>query len=437
MIKRPFVRVPENGNGDHPYSISNLCSEQLIKMLLKPQLVNYPGTLSSLQQESAAKGDPLQDVKNMQTTNQKHHGIFSESTALQNQSSVNQSGATILNSSSNATIPGNLSSIPKFENQTIVGNNNAKTKLEAEVSTDQLSQLTPTGQGSMEKLASGLVNPQNLVNQLTFLNQNQGSVPLQTNSWSMHPESLLYHSQQAEINQSDFPSTNVSLPSLDADECMFYSSCQPFVGTVRSPGPLSVFGMLDPSFVFPEANNYPLPSMGQDLWDNNLRILPQVEQLTSLPQQDPCNLNCVSYSTSLKDLSDESNNQSGTYSCHNVDVSNGGSSVIDPSVSSTILDEFSTLKNADFQNPSDCLVGNFSLSQDVQSQITSTSLGDSQALSRQDIPDNSGGTSSSNVDVDESSLLQNSSWQQVVPPVRTYTKVTTFPMKFQIQWNLL
>lgn len=404
-------------------------------MLLKPQLVNYPGILSSLHQESAAKGDPLQDVKNMQTTNQKHHGTLSESTALQNQSFVDQSGATTLNSSTNATTPGNLSSVPKFENQTVAGNNNAKTKLEAEVSTDQLSQLASSGQGSIEKMASGLVNPQNLVNQLTLLNQNQGSIPLQTSSWSMHPESLLYHSQQTEINQSDIPSTNISLPSLDAaDECMFFSSSQPFVGTLRSPGPLSAYGVQDPSFLFPEANSYPLPSMGQELWDNNLRFLPQVEQLTPFPQQDPCNLNSVSYSTSLKDLSDESNNQSGTYSCHNVDVGNGGSSVIDPSVSSTILDEFSTLKNADFQNPSDCLVGNFSSSQDVQSQITSTSLGDSQTLSRQDIPDNSGGTSSSNVDVDDSSLLQNSSWQQVVPPVRTYTKVNFF-YELQIPGN--
>lgn len=430
MIKRPFIRVPETGNGDLPYSISNLCSEQVIKMLLKPQLVNYPGTLSSLHQEPAAKLDPLQDVKNMQTTTQRQPVIFPESTLLQNQirppsSSVDQSGATY-SSSNMMMIPGNVNSISKFETPTPVGNNAAKPKIETEISTDQLCQLPSAGQGSMEKLASGLMNPQNLVNQLTFLNQNQSPVQLQNSSWTMHPETLLYHSQQNEINQSDFPCTNASLPSLDTDECMFYSSCQPFAGSLRSPGPLSVFGMQDPSFVFPEANNYSLPSMGQDLWDNNLRFLPQAEQLTSFPQQDPCNLNCVSsYSGNLKDLSDESNNQSGTYSCHNVDVGNGGSCVVDPSVSSTILDELSPLKKADFQNPSDCLLGNYSSSQDVQSQITSTSLGgDSQALSRQDLPDNSGGTtSSSNVDLDESSLLQNSSWQQVVPPVRTYTKV--------------
>ncbi|PQM39950.1 auxin response factor 5 isoform X2 [Prunus yedoensis var. nudiflora] len=66
----------------------------------------------------------------------------------------------------------------------------------------------------------------------------------------------------------------------------------------------------------------------------------------------------------------------------------GVSTVIDPSVSSTILDELSTVKNADFHNPSDCLVGNLSSSQDLQSQFTSASLGDSQAFSRQDLADN-------------------------------------------------
>ncbi|ONI21652.1 hypothetical protein PRUPE_2G078700 [Prunus persica] len=54
------------------------------------------------------------------------------------------------------------------------------------------------------------------------------------------------------------------------------------------------------------------------------------------------------------------------------------------------LDEISTLKKADFHNPSDCLVGNLSSSQDLQSQCTSASLGDSQAFSRQYLADNSG-----------------------------------------------
>jgi auxin response factor len=162
--------------------------------------------------------------------------------------------------------------------------------------------------------------------------------------------------------------------------------------------------------------------MNQDVWDHqmsNSTFISQANQLISSTQQEPCTLN----SGAVKDLSDESNDQSGIYGSLNFDASNGGGSVVDPSVSSAILDEFCTLKDADLQNASDCLVGNLSSSQDVQSQITSASLADSQAFSRQDFPDNSGGTSSSNVDFDNSNMLQNSSWQQVAPRVRTYTKV--------------
>lgn len=59
----------------------------------------------------------------------------------------------------------------------------------------------------------------------------------------------------------------------------------------------------------------------------------------------------------------------------------------------------------------------------MQSKIPSASVAESQAFSLQEFPDSSGGASSSNGEFDESSLLQNSSWQQVAPRVRTYTKV--------------
>lgn len=431
LIKRPFIRVPEIGNGNSfPYSISNLCSEQLVNMLLKPQLVNHAGTLAALQQQSPANGDLVADMKAMQAKlNQKNPGVFSEGTSLQSQnppqSSLDQSATINVNTTSHAILPGKLNNLTKFGSQAPVGNSTDKTKLETDFSADQLSQLNSTGLGIEDKLAAGFVSPYNLVNQLTFANQNQSAAQLQTSPRPMQPplESLLYHSQQTDMPNSDFNSTNGSLPFLDNDECIFYQSCQPFAGTLRSQGPLSVFGLQDSSAVLTEANNSSLTSIGQEMWDNSLnncRLLPQVDQLTS-SHQGPGSLNCISNSSSLRDLSDESNNQSGIYGCPNVDVGSGVSTVIDPSVSSTILDEFSTLKNADFHNPSDCLLGNLSSSQDLQSQITSASLGDSQAFSRQDLADNSGGTSSSNIDLDE--LQNNSSWHQVVPPVRTYTKV--------------
>ncbi|PQQ01445.1 auxin response factor 5 isoform X2 [Prunus yedoensis var. nudiflora] len=208
------------------------------------------------------------------------------------------------------------------------------------------------GQGIEDKLAAGFVSPYNLVNQLTFANQNQSTAQLQTSPRLRQPplESLLYHSQQTDMPHSDFNSTNGSLPFLDNDECIFYQSCQPIAGTLTSPGPLFVLGLQDSSAVLTEANNSSLTSIGQEMWDNSLnncRLLPHVDQLTS-SHRDLGSLNCISNSSSLRDLSDESNNQNGIYGCPNVDVGSGVSTVIDPSVSSTILDEFSTLENADF-----------------------------------------------------------------------------------------
>ncbi|CAN6539255.1 unnamed protein product [Malus baccata var. baccata] len=385
MTKRSFIRVPEIGNGNSfPYPISNLCSEQLVNMLMKPQLVNHAGTLATLQQESAANVDSV-DMKAMQAKiNQK-----------------NPADGVNANAPSHGIPPGNLNTVAKFGSQAPVGSSTEKMKSEPELSADQLSQLSSAGQGIEDKLAAGFASPYNLMNQLTFANQNPSSAQLQTSPRPMQPlDSLLYHSQQTELPHSDFNGMNSSLPFLDNDECMFYSSCLPFSGALRSPGPLSAFGLPDSSTVLTDANTSSLTSIGQDMWDNSL-------------------IN----SSSLRDLSDESNNQSGIYGCPNIDVGSCLSTVVDPSVSSTILDDFSTLKNANFQNSSDCLVKNLSSSQDLQSQITSVSLGDSQAFSRQDLADASGGTSSSNVELDESSLLQNSSWHPVVAPVRTYTKV--------------
>ncbi|KAM1662926.1 hypothetical protein ACFX13_043215 [Malus domestica] len=386
MIKRPFIRVPEVGNGNsYPYPISNLCSEQLVNMLMKPQLANHAGTLAALQRESASNADSVVDMKAMYAKiNQK-----------------NLADGVNANAPSHELPPGRLNVAAKFGSQTPVGNGTEKTKLEPEFSADQLSQLNSVGHGIEDKLATGFASPYSHVNQLTFANQNQDAAQLQTSPRPMQPplESLLFHSQ-TDLPHSDFNGMNSSLPFLDNDECMFYSSCQSFSGALRSPGPLSAFGLQESSAVLTEANNSSLTSIGQDMWDNTL-------------------IN----SSSLRDLSDESNNQSGIYGCPSIDVGSCLSTVVDPSVSSTILNDFSTLKNSNFQNSSDCLVRNLSSSQDLQSQITSASLGDSQAFSRQDLADNSGGTSSSNVDLDESSLLKNSSWHKVVAPVRTYTKV--------------
>ncbi|MED6118353.1 hypothetical protein PIB30_002062 [Stylosanthes scabra] len=129
----------------------------------------------------------------------------------------------------------------------------------------------------------------------------------------------------------------------------------------------------------------------------------------------------------LRNLSVESNNPSEIWDNTSVvDVSNASATMVEPSDSSAILDEFCTLEDKDFQELSDCMMTNFGMSQDVQSQITSASLAEPHGFSVQDLAVNAGGASSSKVGFDECSFLQNNSRPQVAakaPPRRTYTKV--------------
>ncbi|KAA8528725.1 hypothetical protein F0562_036080 [Nyssa sinensis] len=418
LVKRPFIGVPENLNGDLPYPpISNLWSEQLIKMLIKPQSVNHPGIISPATQDSAAKGALASE--NVLSESVNHPQFY-----------VNQPNTINPNFSLQANLPEKLQTPNKLGKQSQPGIITVVTKSEPVFAPGELNHLNSSvGQCNEEKLAASPMNPQNLANQLTFLNQNHGSSQLRTSpSWLMqsHLESLIVHPQQIDAPQLESPTINGLLLYPNTNE-LYPSMCQSLAGFQRSAQPSSVIGKQDPSVVFSEAVNATLPSTCHEMWDHhllNLRCLSQGNQVAPLPQQDPCSLHCISNSDGLRDLSDESHNQSEIYSCLNFDGSNGGSTstMIDPSVSSTILDEFCTLKETDFQNPSDYFIGNFSSSQDVQSQVTSASLVDSQAFSLQEFPDNSGGATS-NVEFDDSSLLQNSSWQQLPPPMRTYTKV--------------
>eukprot|EP00258_Populus_trichocarpa_P034238 XP_024450257.1 auxin response factor 5 isoform X2 [Populus trichocarpa] len=416
LVKKPLALLPGSGNASLPYaSMSNMYSEQLINMLMKPQAVNYPGICgTALPEVSAVKVGSL-DVKNMQAAiNQTPQLNQSGITPIENQNysqiCLDQSNA--MNSySSKANVAGKSLSLSKVENQASVGGVDGKFKAKPEHLPDQLSQPTSTGECIVQKPISCPMTQQNATNHLVFQNQNQGQSQLQASLWPMQAltESSLLNSQQIRASLADATTPNCSLPFLDAGEWISHPMS---IDSMCRSGPLSMFGLQDPS----------LPFMHQDAWDHqmsNLRILSEANQLIPLAQQEPCSFN----SGAVKDSSDESNDQSGIYGSLNIDASNGGGSVYDRSVSSAILDEFCTLKDADLQNASDCLVGNLSSSQDVQSQITSASLADSQAFSRQDFPDNSGGTSSSNIEFDNSNLLQNNSWQQVAPRVRTYTKV--------------
>ncbi|XP_022134989.1 auxin response factor 5 isoform X2 [Momordica charantia] len=443
LVKRPVLRVPENVRGDLSYAAPTLCSEPLMKMLLRPQMVNLHGGATT-QQDSVNNLVKLQDMKGMQPIinpkmqQQQQQLISSETASPQNQNhhhpapTPTQSDAINSTSSPETNLPGNVHASAAIESEAPTGADVVdKPKYERHLSTNESNNpLPPVGDCGEEKLSGNDVNMQTLVNQLSFVNQNQiPMMQLQPVSWPIQQpqlESLIPHPQPIDMPQPEFTNSNGLISSLDGDGCLINPSCLPLPGVMRSPGSLSMLGLQESSTMFPEALNFPLPSTTQDMWDplNSIRFPSQTNHLVSFSHPDASNLNCMAVNANaMRDVSDESNNQSGIYSCSNLEISNCGSALVDPAVSSTILDDYCTFKDADFPNPSDCLAGNFSSSQDVQSQITCASLGDSQAFSRQEYHDNSGGTSSCNVDFDEGSLLQNGSWKQVVPPMRTYTKV--------------
>ncbi|CAI9270616.1 unnamed protein product [Lactuca saligna] len=312
MVTRPFMRAPEtiNGNFSNP-SMSSLWSEQLVKMLMKPQTNHNTPPV-------------IQDTF---TTNRPQFHLIQPNTT------------TTITAAS-----------PPQSTQNLSGDHQSDQKPPITVTSDTI------------KPESKPMSP--------FLNQ-------------LSPfDSSVLHGQQFDSPQIDSSSLNGLFP-------------------------------------YPDTNVLnPYQSLGSETWD------PQPNNTSrSFFQQ---NTGPTNYG--FKDLTDENQNHNNVYNCINFEGSNGGSTVVDPSVSSTVLDEFCNLKDIEFQNPSNYLVSNnnFSSSQDVQSQITSASLVDSQAYSMQELPDNSGGASSSNGEFDDSGgLLQNNSWQQVAVPtrVRTYTKI--------------
>ncbi|CAJ1972521.1 unnamed protein product [Sphenostylis stenocarpa] len=421
LLRRPFMRVPENGTMELSNSMPNLYSEHMMKMLFKPQIINNNGAmLSAMQQESAPARGPFQEMK---TT------LAPENMPLRNlhtQCMPDQTNRLNMQSLLKSDQPDKLHTLAKIDNHLPSGIVTDKPKLEPEVLPDHMIDYPSMEGCNIEKVAANPVNQQGLANELTFHAQNQTPLLTHSSPWPMQPqlESSIPQQQMIDMSQTETAMVNSLLPQLDIDEWMAYASSQPFAVPNRPTGPLS--DLQEHTSLQPQVVNPPLPSMNHEVWDHyvkSLKFLSQTDQLTSICQPGTFGLNGMSSSSSLRDLSAESNNQSEI--CVNVDVSNNsvGTTMVDPSTSSTILDEFCTMKEREFQNPNDCLVGNLSSSQDVQSQITSASLAESHAFSLRDIPDNSGGTSSSHVDFDESSFLQHNSWQKVPAPIRSYTKV--------------
>ncbi|KAI3464862.1 hypothetical protein Pfo_021525 [Paulownia fortunei] len=420
LINRPFLRVPENSPGNfHCPSISSLWSDQLMKMLVKPHRVISPGNIAPSMQE--AKDAAPQEAKSlMQSAVKQKPGVVTPDVFPQGENHH------ITNSS--ILLPGKPAMPNKLENKASLGTSSELTKLEHVLATDQLiSQFQSQGQCNEEKLPVKLMNPHNLINDFAVMDQNNGPLPLQTSGWITQSrlDSHIIQTQQIDPSQVESASANALLQYPGLVEFNSYPPmCSSPSGSFRNPGSFSMIKKSDQPSTSSDTAYPVLPSLGQELWDphfNNVKCVSQANLPILLPHEDMSNFQYSS--CGLKDLSDQNHNESDIYSCLNLDGSNSGSTVIDPSVSSIVLEDFCTLKNADFQSPSDYLVGNFCSNQDVQSQITSASLADSQTFSLQEYADNSGGASSSNVDFDDNNILQHGSWQQVTPRFRTYTKI--------------
>lgn len=382
-------------------------SDQLMKMLVKPQRVIPTGNIIA---------PSVQDSKDA---------------APQEAKSSNQSSAKVVTPSDMFSQGQSHQMTNKIGEKTSSG---TSSELLTKSATDhQLSQFQSQGQRNEGRLpANHQMNPQNPINDFAVMDQNNGMSPLQPSGWV--PQSSHVQTQQIDPFQVESASANALLHYSGLIEFGSYPpmSSSPS-GSFRNPGSLSTIKKSDQSSTSSDTAYPVMPSsLSQEVWDpphfNNAKcVSPEANLPSLLPHQDMPNFQYGS--SGLKDLSsDQNNNQSDIYSCLNLDGSNSGSTVIDPSsVSSVVLEEFCPLKNVGFQSPSDYLVGNYCSNQDVQSQITSASLADSHNFSLQEYADNSGGASSSNVEFDDKKILQHSSWQQVTAPrFRTYTKVIDF-----------
>ncbi|XP_019051993.1 PREDICTED: auxin response factor 5-like isoform X2 [Nelumbo nucifera] len=432
MIRRPFMRVAEGGN-DLPWPpIPSAGSEPLIKMLLKSQSVSPTGTFSSSIPPCLVKAAPVPEGETLYQTlvQQKPNILPSENSSLQTQNlhqHMDQTHAADGNLASQTHVSEKEKPSNKLEDQLQPKTQPEELDVAPIIAPDHLTQLT-------DKLIGSALSPQNLANQLLLLNQS--TLQLQSGS-RVVKQHLEANTALSQVNTTQLDANNLNsiLPHpgllssqyLDADDWVLHPfTSQSLASILKSPVPLSGCGKKDTSIVFPETVNPILTPLGQETWGSQLnypRYPSQADQLPTCTEQDSTALQSISNPCGLRGISEDSNSQSEIYNGLHFDASNCGSTVIDPSVSSTVQEKFGTLRDSDFLNPSDCLFSNFSSSQDVQSQITSASLADSHGYSLQEFPDHSGGTSSSNVDIDEGSLLQKSSWQQVSAPLRTYTKV--------------
>lgn len=145
-------------------------------------------------------------------------------------------------------------------------------------------------------------------------------------------------------------------------------------------------------FSGPEENPVHEEVLGSDVLSSDAHNVEAREQENDLQK--------ISNSCVMRDLSDGSINQSDTYSNLLFEASNGNM-ITGSCVSSTVLDGFSSARDSSFCVPSDDIFSSFTCNEELQSQVTTANF------PLQEIPERSGGTMK----------------QVAQQPLRTYTKV--------------
>ncbi|XP_077246502.1 transcriptional factor B3 family protein / auxin-responsive factor AUX/IAA-like protein [Tasmannia lanceolata] len=423
LLKRPFSRLLESEIGGIQFPLTPYLGSELTRALLKAQSVG-PDTQPGCHQPTNAS--IVQSLR----SNEFSKAIPSSLSTCLIKGTLLQQEETLVNQGSQDKYKEHKIDqvVNKFENMLPQDTHSEKPDNATVSAIDQQRDHSQSQRIMLpfneEKIGGTPLNPQNLVNQM--FSNHRSPMQLLMPPQPVQPQSGPNIAQQKQTEVPQLENNNLnSLFSYTSHQSTQYLDTGDWnISTGPNVSPVVNLENLSPieRIQFPCVSNTNgaqcFPSLDQEFFD------PQ--QLTYLRYvmgpQDTNVLQSVSNSCGLHEFPEESNDQSEIYGSFHFENSNA-STIADPSVSSTGLESFGTLKDIVFQNPSEGLVGNFSTSNDIHSRVTSASLGNSQAFPFQEIPDNSGGTSSSNVNVDEGSFLHKGTWQQVSPPLRTYTKV--------------
>ncbi|KAJ6838183.1 auxin response factor 11 [Iris pallida] len=287
-------------------------------------------------------------------------------------------------------------------------------------------QLQPiAAQSTRQETSCVLVN-----NGLNSLPTHQSYYPSEysdTDDWMMHP--LCYQSFSSPMKTNGFLSGSgiQDTPFLSASD---YVTSPPLELDISSTVNSEIINPFETFFSCKSDQRTPqfLPSYIQE-FSSTPELNPAHEVVGSgilsseIAVEEETGLHKVSNSCGKRGLSDDKIYQSKTCSNPQFEISNGNM-FSSSCVSSTILEGFGMELESSFDVPSDDPFSNFTSHQDIQSQVTSASLGDPQLLYGHDIPDTSGGTSSGTMEINDCSFLDRRSMKQAGKQhLRTYTKV--------------